>query len=105
MKRTRHAFWFVALLAFAARFAAAATFTVINTNDSGTGSLRQAITDANGAGAGPHTIAFNIPGSGVQTITLSSSLPAEVVPSGGLTIDGTTQPGYAGSPLVAIGCG
>ena len=83
--------------------ASAATFTVTNTADSGAGSLRQAITDANGGGAGPHTIVFDIPGSGVQTIALSSSLPTGTV-SGGLTIDGTTQPGYAGTPLVAVTC-
>ncbi len=85
--------------------AAAATFSVTNTNDSGSGSLRQAITDANGAGAGPHTITFNIPGSGVHTISPSTGLPAISVSSGGLTIDGTTQPGYAGSPLVDVVCG
>ncbi len=42
-------------------------FTVLNTNDSGTGSLRQAILDANSMGGG--TINFNIPGSGVHTIS------------------------------------
>src|SRR5438552_17989927 len=36
-------------------------FTVTNTNDSGTGSLRQAITDANRLGCG--SINFNIPGT------------------------------------------
>ncbi len=45
----------------------AATFTVLNTNDSGPGSLRQAILDAN-ATPGADTIAFNIPGSGIHTI-------------------------------------
>ena len=105
MNRTRRAFWSAVLLGLSSRFAAAATFTVINTNDSGAGSLRQAITDANGGGAGPHTIAFNIPGSGVETITLSSGLPIVSIPTGGLTIDGTTQPGYAGTPLIAIDCG
>lgn len=39
----------------------AANFTVTNTNDSGAGSLRQAILDANADGAIPHTISFNIP--------------------------------------------
>jgi hypothetical protein len=48
------------------RCAAAATFSVTNINDSGSGSLHQAITDANGAGPGPHTITFAIPGSGVH---------------------------------------
>ena len=83
--------------------AAAATFTVTNTNDSGAGSLRQAVLDANAGGAGPHTIAFDITGSGVHTITLSSTLPTSSVP-GGLTIDGTTQAGYAGTPLIAVAC-
>ena len=80
----------------------AATFTVTNTSDSGAGSLRQAITDAN-ANPGADTIAFNITGAGVQTIALSSSLPVASV-TGGLTVDGTTQPGYAGTPLIALAC-
>jgi hypothetical protein len=84
--------------------AAAATFTVTNTNDSGAGSLRQAITDANGAGAGPHTVTFNITGSGVHAIALASAPPSITVPSGGVTIDGTTQPGYAGTPVIALTC-
>lgn len=50
-----------------------ATFTVTNTNDSGAGSLRQAILDAN-ATVADDTITFNIADcpSGVCTITLSS---------------------------------
>jgi parallel beta-helix repeat protein len=78
----------------------AATFTVTNTSDSGAGSLRQAILDAN-AGAGPHTIAFDVPGSGVHAIVLVSDLPA-ILFSGAVTVDGTTQSGYAGSPLIEI---
>jgi hypothetical protein len=68
---------------------AAATFTVTTTSDSGAGSLRQAILDANAA-AGADTIAFNINGGGLQTIVLGSALPfvTDVV-----TIDGYTQPG------------
>ncbi len=105
MNNARRAFIFASLLlVFSVRFAAAATFTVKNTNDSGADSLRQAITNANAGGPGPHTITFDIPGSGVQTISLASSLPTVSIPTGGLTIDGTTQPGYAGSPLIAIGC-
>jgi hypothetical protein len=68
---------------------AAATFTVINVNDSGAGSLRQAILDAN-ASLGFDVIAFNIPGSGVHTIALASGLPAITE---WVTIDGYTQPG------------
>src|SRR2546421_11842980 len=48
---------------------AVSTFTVTNTSDSGAGSLRQAIINANG-NAGVDIVAFNIPGSGVRTITL-----------------------------------
>ncbi len=48
----------------------AATFTVTNANDSGAGSLRQAILDANAA-AGTNTITFNAD----YTITLTSQLP------------------------------
>lgn len=75
-----------------------ATLTVTNTNDSGSGSLRQAILDAN-ANPGADTIAFNIPGSGVHSIIPSSSLPIITDP---VTIDGTTQPGFAGSPLIEL---
>ena len=66
-----------------------ATFTVVNTLDSGAGSLRQAILDAN-ASPGADAIDFNIPGAGVHTITPSSGLPFITGP---LTIDGYTQPG------------
>jgi Domain of unknown function (DUF4394)/Calx-beta domain len=69
--------------------AAAATFTVINTDDSGPGSLRQAILDAN-ATAGQDTIAFNIPGGGVQTITPLTPLPIITDP---VILNGYTQPG------------
>jgi hypothetical protein len=68
---------------------AAATFTVTNTNDSGAGSLRQAILDANAA-AGADTITFAISGSGVRTIIPASPLPAITGP---VLIDGYTQPG------------
>jgi hypothetical protein len=92
--RTTHAAFRSALFAvlvagFGGRDAAAATFTVTNTADSGAGSLRQAILDAN-TNAGADTIAFDIPGSGVHTITPLTALP-HVTES--LTIDGYTQPG------------
>ncbi len=73
----------------------AATFVVTTTADDGPGSLRQAILDA-GASLG-NTIAFSI-GSGTQRIRPLTELPIFI--SG--TIDGTTQPGYAGSPLIEI---
>lgn len=76
---------------------AAATFTVTNTNDSGAGSLRAAMEAANGS-AGPHTIAFAI-GSGAQTIEPLTQLPAVTSPT---VIDGRTQPGFSGTPLITI---
>jgi hypothetical protein len=70
-----------------------ATFTVTSTNNSGDGSLRQAILDANAA-ANPtgsvDTIAFDIPGAGVHTIIPNSALPVITDP---ILIDGYTQPG------------
>jgi RHS repeat-associated protein len=61
-----------------------AAFTVINTNDSGPGSLRQAILDANALG-GTNTINFQIADS-LQTIRPTSALPALDSP---VFIDGT----------------
>ena len=60
-------------------------FPVTNTNDAGAGSLRQAILDANAAGAGPHAIVFNVHGQ----ITILSSLPTITVKK--LTIDGQNR--------------
>jgi hypothetical protein len=77
--------------------AAAATFTVTNANDSGAGSLRQAILDAN-ATPGFDTINFNI-GSGAQTITPLSPLPTVADP---VALDATTQPGYSGAPIIEL---
>jgi hypothetical protein len=77
---------------------APATFTVLNTNDSGADSLRQAILAANAA-PGADSIQFNIGGGGVQTIAPLSALPAI---TGAVTIDGASQPGYAGSPLIEL---
>jgi uncharacterized repeat protein (TIGR01451 family) len=74
------------------------TFTVTNTADSGLGSLRQAILDANAA-TSVDTIAFNIPGSGVHTIAPKSALPTI---TDSVTIDGRTQPGFAGKPLIEL---
>jgi hypothetical protein len=70
--------------------AQALTYTVTNTNDSGAGSLRQAIIAAN-TNPGADTIDFNITGcSGVCTIQPASALPTL---AGGITIDGYTQTG------------
>lgn len=75
-----------------------ATFTVSNTSDSGAGSFRQAILDAN-ANPGPDTIVFQILGSGVRTLTPASAFPPLL---DAVLVDGTTQPGYAGLPLIEL---
>jgi parallel beta-helix repeat protein len=72
-------------------------FTVTTFADSGAGSLRQAILDAN-SHPGAEIIDFQI-GSGVQTIIPLSSLPTITGP---VTIDATTQPGFAGKPIIEI---
>lgn len=75
-----------------------ATFTVTNTNDSGAGSLRQAISDANALN-GLDVIQFALSGANYYTINLTSKLPdiAEAV-----TIDGWSQPGYSTSPIIEL---
>jgi hypothetical protein len=72
-----------------------ATFVVTDPADSGPGTLRQAILDANSnlASTAADVIAFNLPGERpVRTIRPLSALP-EV--TGLVTIDGRTQPGAA----------
>ena len=73
-------------------------FVVSNTNDSGPGSLRQAILDTN-ANPGADMITFAIPGSGVHTITLNSALP-NITDT--VDIDGYTQLGASANTL-AVG--
>ncbi len=70
-------------------------YMVTTVDDAGAGSLRQAILDAN-ASAGPDVIGFDI-GSGIQQIQLLSGLPAITDP---VSLDATTQGGYAGTPLI-----
>jgi hypothetical protein len=74
------------------------TYVVTSVNDSGTGSLRQAILNAN-TDTGTDTITFNISGSGIQTINPATPLPAVTNP---VVIDGTSQPGFSGSPLIEL---
>lgn len=77
----------------------AANGTLVNTTaDGGEGSLRQAIANAN-TFTGQDTINFAIAGSGVQTINLLSALPAV---TDAVIIDGTTQTGYGGIPLIEL---
>ncbi|HKI20457.1 MAG TPA: hypothetical protein VKA15_21390, partial [Isosphaeraceae bacterium] len=75
------------------------TFLVSNTADSGLGSLRQAILDSNAATGATNTIDFDIAGAGAQTIVPLSPLPAITYP---VLIDGDSQPGYAGTPLIEL---
>ena len=86
------------LAILAANSSATNFFTVTNANDSGPGSLRLAITSAN-TNPGLNTITFNLPGSGWHTLRPLSALPAITNP---VVIDATTQPGYAGRPLIEL---
>ncbi|TMQ32745.1 MAG: hypothetical protein E6K70_16885, partial [Planctomycetota bacterium] len=74
-----------------------ATLTVFTTADSGQGSLRQAILDAN-ALPGLDMIQFSLE---VPPFTISplSPLPAITDP---VIIDGTTQPGFTGAPIIEL---
>jgi hypothetical protein len=88
----------IALVGWGAIRTSAATFTVTNASDSGPGSLRQAILDANN-NAGLDTINFSIPPGAPHSINLLSNLPPIKDP---VVIDGTTQNGYAGKPIIEI---
>jgi hypothetical protein len=91
----------------------AATFTVNNTGEgadanadgicepgAGTGicTFRAALQEANDI-VGADTIQFSIGGGGFQTITPASALPDI---EGDLVINATTQPGFAGVPLITV---
>ena len=81
-----------------------ATFVVTSAASAGDGlcdatcTLRDAILAAN-AGSGPARIVFAI-GSGPVVIRLESPLPDVTTP--GTSIDGRTQPGYDGAPLIYL---
>src|SRR5215472_10670399 len=84
--------------------ASAATFTVNSNADTDDGvcnaancTLREAIKAAN-ATPGTDTIRFSI-GAGAKTIQPTSALPTILEP---VTIDGTTQPGFSGTPIIEI---
>lgn len=74
------------------------TFLVTTPTDVGPGSLRQAILDAN-ASPGQDTVAFQIGAGGPQTILPNSALPVVTDP---VVLDGTTQPGYTGNPIIEL---
>lgn len=76
------------------------TIVVTNTNDSGAGSLRQAIIDANSDGM-PDQIAFNIPtgdpGFNGSTFTIKPHSPLPAITGGDTLIDGTSQTAFTGN--------
>ena len=74
-------------------------FLVTNNGDSGPGSLRQAILNANATPGVVETITFAFPGAGPHTISPTSPLPEITDP---IVIDGTSQPGYSGTPLIEL---
>jgi len=89
-----------------------AVYTVSSINDTiardGKVTLREAITAINNraasgdavAGAwGTNTIRFDIPGNGVHKISLNSALPPV---NSTVIIDGTTDSGYRGRPIIQI---
>ncbi|HZR20378.1 MAG TPA: immunoglobulin domain-containing protein [Verrucomicrobiae bacterium] len=74
------------------------SLVVTNTNDSGPGTLRQAILEANTLG-GTNIITFNVAGAGVQAIAPASAFPVITKP---VLLDGWSQAGYSGSPLIEL---
>ena len=71
---------------------------VTSTNNSGPGTLRQALLDANDA-PGENLILFSLAGSGGHKIHLLSALPSVTSP---VIIDGWSQPGFAGLPVIEL---
>jgi hypothetical protein len=78
----------LAVLALFVPLVRAATYTVTTTADSGAGSLRQAVLDANG-NPGADDIVFAIPGNGVHTIAVASPITI----TDAVSIQGYTQGG------------
>jgi parallel beta-helix repeat protein len=77
-----------------------ATLTVTNVNDSGAGSLRQAIISSNAlSGSSTNAINFQVGGGGAQTIALLSALPGVTHP---VAINGFTQPGNGTAPRIVL---
>ena len=74
----------------------AAIYQVTTTTFAGAGSIQTAFTNAN-TNPGKDTIYFTIPGAGTHTITITTLTITEDV-----LIDGTSQPGYTGIPLIEL---
>ena len=88
--------------AFSNSVATANAFLVINTMPGGSGSLFSAIQNADSVVGGGATITFAIPGSGPYVITLATTYGALPPITASTTIDGTSQPGYSGTPIIEI---
>lgn len=91
----------ITLAAFALCSAHSAVFTVTNVNDSGPGSFRSALTNAD-ATVGTNIIQFNLSGAGPFTIVPLTSLPVLTMP---VILDGWSQPGWTNLPLVQLNGG
>jgi parallel beta-helix repeat protein len=104
MKKLKHIPFL--LLVFTFSLCHGAVFTVSNTNDSGSGSLRSALMSANTSPSPPHSVVFQIPTSdpgfnsttGVWTIRPLTVLP--YITGSNIIIDGTTQTTFAGNTNV-----
>lgn len=86
--------------------APAAVWVVNSAKDPGTGlcdaaecTLREALVAANGNGPGADVIEFAIPGSVPILMRPKTPLPAIET---AVTIDGSTQPGYTGTPIIEL---
>lgn len=106
LSRLTRKFYFPILFGLAVLFGLsisvqAATITVTSDADSGPGTLRDAITQANASAGVADTIEFAItPLGGVKTINLLSPLPAITgTGTGSLTINGYTQSGSSVNTL------
>ena len=83
--------------------------TIVNTNPSGQGSLREFIENANalsntglaqaGMNAGIENSIFEIPGAGPFSIQPATVLPTVTDP---VVLDGTTQPGWTSAPIIEL---
>ncbi|MCH9647851.1 MAG: right-handed parallel beta-helix repeat-containing protein [Deltaproteobacteria bacterium] len=78
--------------------ASAGTISVTTTADSGAGSLRQALLDAN-ADPGADTVTFDLAGEPPYVVQPLSPLPTLTDP---VVIDGSTQPGFATIPIIVL---
>lgn len=84
-------------IAVTARTSSAAIIVVANNNDTGAGSLRQAILDSNASVGVVDTINFNIAGAGVHTIRPASNM----IITDPVIIDGYSQPGAMANTLAS----